>query len=143
MRTIVAAWIACGAAACSPSRCPDDSNLGRSYVVVIVVSDATTGAPICDATVRVAYAKGFERADAAVDTLKSYPPHSPPGNAAGPSECFYYGSFMADVGTYEVAVSKPGYQSIVDENVVVPSIPCDAPLPDAPTEVKESLKPTM
>jgi len=62
----------------------------RSVGIVLAVTDADTGEPICDATVRLEHARYAEEL-----------------TAEGPDPCRYLGGNL--VGTYALSVSRDGY----------------------------------
>jgi len=62
----------------------------RSVGIVLAVTDADTGEPICDATVRLEHARYTEELQ-----------------AEGPEPCRYLGGNLS--GTYTVSVSRDGY----------------------------------
>ncbi len=95
---VVAAWWLSGCSA-GATQC-------RTLVIVtpiITVTDGSTGAYICDATI--------------VPSDSSQPLQSVPPQALGQSVCTYGGSSLGQVGTRSLEVSKQGYGSVMVANV--------------------------
>jgi hypothetical protein len=92
-------------AATSHAGCSHCDAIGTTIAPpAIRVTNAATGAPICDATVVALHHGG----DAGVNLVASGPPYP---------ECLYRD--LPDDGVYTLEVSKPGFQSATVPNVSV------------------------
>jgi hypothetical protein len=105
---------------------------------VITVKDATTGAPICDATVVVLGAAEGGPIDAATTSNVLTP------NAGGVS-CRYDGPSLNPTGdttaTFTIQVSKDGYKTATIPNVVTRVSNCSIDMtPTSPQMVNVSLQ---
>jgi hypothetical protein len=105
VKALVAALVLLAAPACSTANtsCTDIAVPGLTVYVV----DATTGAPICDATVTAT-------AGTYVETLQV---------TTTASGCSYAGAWERP-DTYSVAITAPGYATFQKDGVVVPAGVC-------------------
>jgi hypothetical protein len=88
---------------------------------ILTVTNASSGAPICDATVTVTTGPTLAGDDAAPspDVLAVSP--LPDG---GPGACSYGGAALGEGGTYVLRVTAPGFGTATLADVVVQSKAC-------------------